>query len=449
MKLGSKEIQPLYYGSKGVVKAMFGSKLIWEKEKIYPDDPNANYFTLVNWGYNMSSRYKFTNDIQYSYDKETWHTLPANTWSEDLDYEDKHLVYLKGQFKPQREKGIGTFSIEGSIGLLGNIMSLLFGGQCDKHRDLTGYDYAFYKLFYNSNAVVDTQVLNGIDIFSPYSFAYAFAGCSLYYWVVIDRPITLSPYCFYNAFANNNVSEYAGGDSYDPIILPDAPFAPHCYDSMFANTRNLHAITIPQHSLAEGCLNNTFAGSSDLALITYLSLDAPNEQCCLNWVDGVADSGAFVKTGDAEWEDEFGVSAIPEGWEIIFYSDDLSYILKINTILESIIAGEELDDMVELLEYIDNSGKDFTDINNQLEEIIDRESVNETPNSTIFYIKNIKYQAEEGMTLGEWCDSPYNIDGWKVGSSLYVYNDKLGLSIESDNANSIITNGCNFYATIN
>lgn len=31
MKLGSKEIQPLYYGSKGVVKAMFGSKLIWEK----------------------------------------------------------------------------------------------------------------------------------------------------------------------------------------------------------------------------------------------------------------------------------------------------------------------------------------------------------------------------------------------------------------------------------
>ena len=31
MKLGSKNIQSLCYGSKGIVKVMFGSKLIWEK----------------------------------------------------------------------------------------------------------------------------------------------------------------------------------------------------------------------------------------------------------------------------------------------------------------------------------------------------------------------------------------------------------------------------------
>lgn len=31
MKFGSKNIQSLYYGSRGIVKAMFGSKLIWEK----------------------------------------------------------------------------------------------------------------------------------------------------------------------------------------------------------------------------------------------------------------------------------------------------------------------------------------------------------------------------------------------------------------------------------
>lgn len=31
MKFGNKNIQSLCYGSKGIVKAMFGSKLVWEK----------------------------------------------------------------------------------------------------------------------------------------------------------------------------------------------------------------------------------------------------------------------------------------------------------------------------------------------------------------------------------------------------------------------------------
>jgi hypothetical protein len=43
----------------------------------------------------------------------------------------------------------------------------------------------------------------------------------------------------------------------------------------------------------------------------------------------------------------------------------------INTILKSIISGKELDNMNKLLYTIESSYQDFTDINNQLEEIIE------------------------------------------------------------------------------
>lgn len=31
--------------------------------------------------------------------------------------------------------------------------------------------------------------------------------------------------------------------------------------------------------------------------------------------------------------------------------------------------------------------------------------------------ENVTYQAEEGMTWGEWVNTPYNTDGWEV----YIY----------------------------
>ena len=43
-------------------------------------------------------------------------------------------------------------------------------------------------------------------------------------------------------------------------------------------------------------------------------------------------------------------------------------------------------------------------------------------NLIIFTIDGVQYQAEEGMTWEEWCDSKYNIDGYRIfnGSNKYV-----------------------------
>lgn len=53
-------------------------------------------------------------------------------------------------------------------------------------------------------------------------------------------------------------------------------------------------------------------------------------------------------------------------WELVSSTPEQD----INTILKSVISGENLDNMNKLLSNIESSNKDFTDINNQLEEII-------------------------------------------------------------------------------
>ena len=42
-----------------------------------------------------------------------------------------------------------------------------------------------------------------------------------------------------------------------------------------------------------------------------------------------------------------------------------------------------------------------------------------------FYITNTEYQAEDGMTWGEWVDSKYNVDGFskqQVSESMIIIN---------------------------
>lgn len=52
-------------------------------------------------------------------------------------------------------------------------------------------------------------------------------------------------------------------------------------------------------------------------------------------------------------------------WEKIFDAEE-----AVNNILKSVIDGNELNNMNSLLYQIESSNKDFTDINNQLEDII-------------------------------------------------------------------------------
>lgn len=91
----------------------------------------------------------------------------------------------------------------------------------------------------------------------------------------------------------------------------------------------------------------------------------------------------------------------------------------INTILESIISGEDLDNMNELLSNIESSNQNFTDINNQLEEIIERDEIIEM---ITFTVLGHEYQVQEGMTFGDWLDTEEKF--YSVFDSSYnIYSD--------------------------
>lgn len=68
--------------------------------------------------------------------------------------------------------------------------------------------------------------------------------------------------------------------------------------------------------------NEMFKGCTSLKKIYWLSTNPMTtaNNINTNWVAGVPSGGTFYKSADATWEDEFGPSAIPEGWNVEIYN---------------------------------------------------------------------------------------------------------------------------------
>ena len=92
------------------------------------------------------------------------------------------------------------------------------------------------------------------------------------------------------------------------------------------------------------------------------------------------------------------------------YTKYFDVLSEINGILENIISetDEPLD--INILNQIQSSNQDFTDINNQLEEIISGKEL------ISFTIEGTQYYAIDGMTWGDWVNSEYNTDGYRIVS---------------------------------
>ena len=131
-------------------------------------------------------------------------------------------------------------------------------------------------------------------------------------------------------------------------------------------------------------LARMFDGCINLRYITALFITPPS---ITDWVKSVASKGTIVLNKNIEWnpDDYRGVSGIPAGWEVKYCDpdnlDDIRDYREIdkawdadtqvvNNILESVITGEQLDDMDSLLQQISQSQEDMSSINTQLENII-------------------------------------------------------------------------------
>lgn len=97
--------------------------------------------------------------------------------------------------------GIGTFTISKQCNLKGNCLSMLFGDNTKGNYNLSGYNYAFYRLFYNCTTIknVSEGFLPAMAL-SSYCYAYMFYGCT----GLISTPklpaTTLASNCYYYMF---------------------------------------------------------------------------------------------------------------------------------------------------------------------------------------------------------------------------------------------------------
>lgn len=129
------------------------------------------------------------------------------------------------------------------------------------------------------------------------------------------------------------------------LVLPATTLESGCYDSMFNNCRKLtSAPALPATTLAQGCYANMFENCTSLTTAPVLPATTLESSCygymfqgcekinyvkCLaavvpisatdltiDWLDGVASTGTFVKAAGVEWWAS-GTSGIPSGWTVI------------------------------------------------------------------------------------------------------------------------------------
>lgn len=226
-----------------------------------------------------------SNACEYCVDGDgNWKSLAAGTATKSIN--SGHTLSFRGEITPNSSNGIGTFTISKKCNLKGNCMSMLFGDNAANNYSLSGKDYAFYKLFYKCNNIVNVS--------SNFLPATTLAG-------------NCYEYMFRNCTSLTTAPEL-------PVTTLENSYM--CYAFMFEGCTSLTtAPELPATKLETYCYNSMFEGCSKLKYIKMLATDISSRYCLSNWVSGVASTGTFVKN-PAMTTLPTGTSGIPSGWTV-------------------------------------------------------------------------------------------------------------------------------------
>ena len=371
-----------------------------------------NYLTILALEDGLTAKLS-TNACQYCIDGDgNWIDLPAGTATQSIN--QGQTLSFKGNLTPNSSEGIGTFTINKKCNLEGNCMSLLFGDDAANNNSLAGKDYAFCRLFVGCTTIIQvSETFLPATTLANYCYYYMFYGCTslvtapelpattlanyCYYYMfnscrsLVTAPelpaTTLKDYCYYYMFYGctslvtapelpaTRLAKYCYNLMFQgctslttvPSILPATTLKDYCYGYMFRNCTSLvTAPELPATRLANYCYYSMFQGCSKLNYIKMLATDISASSCLNNWVSNVSSTGTFVKHPNMT-SLPTGTSGIPSGWTVV----DAGYV--------------------------------FT-----------------------FTIDGTEYQAEEGMTWGEWVNSEYNPSlengGYYINSNNSIWN---------------------------
>lgn len=102
--------------------------------------------------------------------------------------------------------------------------------------------------------------------------------------------------------------------------LPATTLTDYCYRSMFQGCTSLvHAPELPATTIYTGSYYAMFSQCSKLNYVKALFTDIPTNSLTI-WLDGVSETGTFVKNSAATWTNED--AGVPTGWTVESASPD-------------------------------------------------------------------------------------------------------------------------------
>ena len=232
--------------------------------------------------------------IQYSINDGEWTSITSTAAGATINVTAGDKMRLKGTNNSyaiqsnENLSGFGGKTSQASTGtasfnVYGNIMSLIYGDNFINQTTLpSGSSYNFCSLFDGSN-VVSAEHL-------------------------ILPAMTLRPHCYRALLANCPLLT-------TPPVLPATTLSESCYRYMFnmdvsmTTTPELPALVVP-----DSAYYGLFNGCSSVNYIKCLARDISAHYATQNWVQGVANSGTFVKDVNmTDWKVN-NIHGIPNGW---------------------------------------------------------------------------------------------------------------------------------------
>ena len=324
----------------------------------------TKYLTFTSEGETTLSLQQLSEDnpaapvLYYSFDRENW-----TKWNGyGVTFSSGSPLYLCGDNEEGLNKGYSNgvrFTSSGdNFGVSGDIMSLIDYENdvleipsaycfCGLFEGCTGLTTApelpattlanesYYRMFYGCTGLTTAPELPATTLANE-CYGYMFYGCTGLTTAPELPATTLASGCYYGMFygctglttAPELPATTLANDCYNGMFnrctslttapeLPATTLAIYCYSSMFSGCTGLTtAPELPATTLADRCYYRMFSGCTNLNYVKCLATDISAGNCLSGWLNGVADSGTFVKApGMSGWPT--GSNGIPSGWSVV------------------------------------------------------------------------------------------------------------------------------------
>lgn len=251
-----------------------------------------------------------------------------------------------------------------------------------------------------------------------YCYAYMFSSCKNL-TTAPELPATKAEgYCYRGMFSGCT-------SLINTSKLPATKLSMYCYTEMFRGCTSLEiAPELPATNLVQACYDRMFEGCTKLRYVKALVMHAPSTNYSTEWLEGVSNTGIFVKNPAATWN-SINEHSVPEGW-VIEYDCTLIECTKL-TITANNVRGRDTHTTIQytaICKGINENNEIFDNLVISNTVISDEFPQNTSYTNTVTRVILFTFMgasASTNITQDVWKDQAYEIDlnsNWELSTTI-------------------------------